>query len=93
MEKVVRSIIIGRSTSPIKARLELSKAFKIKALNFIATPFKDSFNKVDFGITFKDNHVSTSTLDISVSTHFIEICRALLWVLPSEGSPSSPKPI
>lgn len=80
--KMVGPILIGRSTSPITYLLDPSKDFTIRVLGFMSIPSKGSFTKVVFGITFKDEHVSTKTLDNRVSTHFREICKALFWLFP-----------
>ena len=90
--KIVGPILVGKSTSPITARLEPSNAFTIRVLGFILIPSTGSFIKVVFGMTFSEEHVSTNTLDSIVSMHFKEICRALLWFFPSTGSSSSLKP-
>lgn len=74
------------------ARLEPSKSFTVIALGFNETLSRVNFISVHFGMTFTENHVSTKTRDKVVSKHFIEICRALLWALPSIGSSSSLKP-
>lgn len=68
------------------------KALTIKALSFIATPPKDNFNRMAFGITFSEDLVPTNNLDKIVSTHFMEIYRARLWALPFDGNSSSLKP-
>lgn len=71
---MVEPILIGKSTSPIIALLEPLKAFAIRVLGFIYNASKGSFTKVVFGIVFKEELVSTKTLDNRMSTHFREIC-------------------
>ena len=76
--KIVGPILIGRSTSPITARLEPSNDFTIRVLGFIFIPSNGSFTKVVFGMTFSEEPVSTNTLYSIVSMHFKEMCIALL---------------
>lgn len=64
----------------------------IKSMRFIETPYKVNFINVVFGMMFKEDYVSTKTQDRIVSKHFIEICRALLYALPSIGSSLLLKP-
>lgn len=92
MEKVWVPIRIDRSTSLIMAYLELSIAFTIKALGFNETPFRVNFINVHFGMTFKEDLVSTNTRDRIVSKHFIETCKALFCALPLVGSSPLLKP-
>lgn len=80
---------MGRSTSPITARQEPSKAFMIREMGFTEAPPKVNFIKVVFGMTFNDDPVSTNTRDSIVSIHFTEMCRALLCVIPSMARSSS----
>lgn len=67
--KVVGPILIGKFTSPITAYLEPPNALTIKMLGFILTHSKDNITKVVLGITFKEEPVSTKTLDSNVYTH------------------------
>lgn len=72
--------------------LEPSKSPTISSLGFIGNPLMVSFDKELFGRTFKDELVSTKTLDNIVSTHSMEMSKALLWFLPSGWSSLSLKP-
>lgn len=92
MKNVCGPILIGRYTSPMFVLLESSKTLTINSLGFITNPYMVSFDKELFAKMFKDEHVSTRTLDKIVSTHSSEMCSALLWFLPSGGSSPSLKP-
>src|SRR4051812_22368275 len=85
---------MGRSTSPNTDLLEPSKARTTNSLGLNSTPALSIRMRADLGSTFKEDPVSTKTQDKVVPLHSIEICKALLWFLPSGGRSQSvnPKP-
>ena len=83
---------IKRSTSPTIFLLEPSKALTTNSLGFITGPLIVNLDNELFGSTFRDEPVSSNTLNKIVSTHLIEMCRYLLGFLPSGGSSSSLNP-
>lgn len=92
IQNVWGPIFIGRSTSPITVLLEPSNSLTTNSQGFITSPSIVNFDNELFGRTFRDEPISTNALDKIMSTHFMEICRALLWFLPSDGSSSSLNP-
>lgn len=75
------------STLSIIVLLDPSNALTISSLGFITSPSMVNFARELLGIILKEELVSTKTLDSTVSTHSIEMCKALLWFLPSRGVP------
>lgn len=83
---------MGKSTYPIIALCDPSNDLTINSLGFITSPSMVSLDKELFYSSLRDELVSTKTLDRIVSTHSMEICRSLLWFLPSDVSSSSLNP-
>lgn len=75
MEKVIKNvwglILIRWSTSPIDFLLDPSKALITNSLGFITNPSIVYLDNELFGRMFRDEPVSTNTLDKIVSTHLI----------------------
>ena len=82
----------GRSTSLITAFLDPSNALTMTSLPLMGVPWKDNLARVDFGMTFKDEPVSTSTLAKASSPQLTIILSALLCSFPSSGRSLSLKP-
>lgn len=72
-EKVYGPTFIGRSTSLTTVLRDRLNALTTNVLGFISKPSIVSFVREFLGSIINEDHVSTRTLDIMVSTHSIEI--------------------
>lgn len=68
MKNLWGPILTGRSTSPITDLLEPSNALTNRVIGFTIIPSIVSFDREFLGNKFKDNLVSTKTLDKTVYT-------------------------
>lgn len=77
---MVRSIYI------ITILLDPSKALTTRVMTLVNVLFFVDFIRVSFGITFKDDLVSTRTFESILSWHLTDMCGSLLCAFPYGGN-------